>query len=328
MTLLCHVLGIKKKFNEAFSWKEDVGNHVGGSPQRKRTNSESALLTQMRSENIEELVESMNELNEIASRSSHPLLNDNGSLSETRQRKLTIASSVSSIGRPKGAVEHSEANRKQIADRIDLIRKNKERKQVMQRFWMPDSTSSECYNCLRPFTKIRRRHHCRICGNIFCNKCCSSYLAMAINVGLASRSERTCNYCKETAENFCGPNPVPSIESVNIMATSANRNSSSGLPKASELPNWVKKISPMLGRSEEFSSSSMDGIYREKLLQDCLDDLERIWQDMMANKQGLPFVKVRYHLRTYTDCMSGQAIVDWLRQNDKVRGPGANLQVN
>merc|ERR1711953_1392303 len=46
----------------------------------------------------------------------------------------------------------------------------------------------------------------------------------------------------------------------------------------------------------------------------------------MASREGLPFIKVRYHLRTYTDCMSGQAIVDWLRQNDKVKGPGANLQ--
>ena len=82
-------------------------------------------------------------------------------------------------------------------------------------------------------------------------------------------------------------------------------------------------------RTDDINSSSNDELQREKLLQDCLVDLERIWQEMMESRQQLPFVKVKYRLRNYTDCMSGKAIADWFRQNEKVRGSGpeANMQV-
>lgn len=39
-----------------------------------------------------------------------------------------------------------------------------------QRPWVPDHWASECANCSRKFTKIRRKHHCRNCGNVFCEK--------------------------------------------------------------------------------------------------------------------------------------------------------------
>ncbi len=41
-------------------------------------------------------------------------------------------------------------------------------------FWMPDRYCKVCYGCEEPFTMYRRRHHCRMCGQIFCNNC-SSY---------------------------------------------------------------------------------------------------------------------------------------------------------
>ena len=110
--------------------------------------------------------------------------------------------------------------------------------------------------------------------------------------------------------------------------------SSTGLPfsgtaallKAPDVPSWVKKLS-LIGRTESYNPNQNEEIQREKLLQDCLVDLERIWQEMMESVKKLPFVKVRYRLRTYTDCMSGKAIVDWLRQNEKISGHEADLQV-
>lgn len=38
-------------------------------------------------------------------------------------------------------------------------------------YWMNDSFVSECLNCFKPFTAFRRKHHCRFCGQIFCNDC-------------------------------------------------------------------------------------------------------------------------------------------------------------
>lgn len=37
--------------------------------------------------------------------------------------------------------------------------------------WMPDRLCKHCYACDTPFTVFRRRHHCRICGQVFCNNC-------------------------------------------------------------------------------------------------------------------------------------------------------------
>ena len=37
--------------------------------------------------------------------------------------------------------------------------------------WLPDSSASNCYNCEKNFTALRRKHHCRYCGYIFCSKC-------------------------------------------------------------------------------------------------------------------------------------------------------------
>ncbi|KAG8233388.1 hypothetical protein J437_LFUL013168, partial [Ladona fulva] len=42
-----------------------------------------------------------------------------------------------------------------------------------KQYWMPDSVSKECYECGEKFTTFRRRHHCRVCGQIFCSRCCN-----------------------------------------------------------------------------------------------------------------------------------------------------------
>eukprot|EP00039_Didymoeca_costata_P028114 m.20067 g.20067 ORF g.20067 m.20067 type:complete len:249 (+) comp6742_c0_seq1:151-897(+) len=37
--------------------------------------------------------------------------------------------------------------------------------------WEPNSSRKTCKKCDQPFTSVRRRHHCRVCGGIFCYKC-------------------------------------------------------------------------------------------------------------------------------------------------------------
>ncbi|TGZ81862.1 hypothetical protein EX30DRAFT_395248 [Ascodesmis nigricans] len=38
-------------------------------------------------------------------------------------------------------------------------------------FWMKDELCKECFVCQATFTAWRRKHHCRLCGQIFCSKC-------------------------------------------------------------------------------------------------------------------------------------------------------------
>ena len=45
--------------------------------------------------------------------------------------------------------------------------------------WMPDRLCKTCYSCDTPFTVFRRRHHCRLCGQVFCNKCSGYFVPAA-----------------------------------------------------------------------------------------------------------------------------------------------------
>jgi hypothetical protein len=50
--------------------------------------------------------------------------------------------------------------------------------------WIPDSHSSNCGNChlgFKPFTRLR--HHCRMCGKIYCNSCCHKRLLLPPRFG-------------------------------------------------------------------------------------------------------------------------------------------------
>ena len=40
-------------------------------------------------------------------------------------------------------------------------------------YWVPDADVHECYQCRDPFPSDRSKHHCRACGQGFCEKCSS-----------------------------------------------------------------------------------------------------------------------------------------------------------
>ncbi|KPJ10135.1 Putative 1-phosphatidylinositol-3-phosphate 5-kinase [Papilio machaon] len=63
----------------------------------------------------------------------------------------------------------------------------------LARYWMPDDISRECYECAARFGALRRRHHCRVCGQIFCSRCCSQRVPGQI-FGCAG-GLRVCTYC-------------------------------------------------------------------------------------------------------------------------------------
>ena len=62
--------------------------------------------------------------------------------------------------------------------------------------WKSDEESSGCDNCGKVFSFFRRRHHCRRCGEIFCNECCSDKVKGV--AGYGDEPQRICIKCKET----------------------------------------------------------------------------------------------------------------------------------
>jgi len=55
-----------------------------------------------------------------------------------------------------------------------------------KQYWMPDEHCKECYECSGKFSTFRRRHHCRVCGQIFCSRCCSQEVP-GQNMGFSGR---------------------------------------------------------------------------------------------------------------------------------------------
>ncbi|XP_060652864.1 putative 1-phosphatidylinositol 3-phosphate 5-kinase [Drosophila nasuta] len=63
----------------------------------------------------------------------------------------------------------------------------------LQQLWMPDAKAKECYDCAQKFSTFRRKHHCRLCGQIFCSKCCNQVVPGSIIN--CEGDLKVCNYC-------------------------------------------------------------------------------------------------------------------------------------
>ncbi|XP_037773808.1 RUN and FYVE domain-containing protein 2-like [Penaeus monodon] len=57
--------------------------------------------------------------------------------------------------------------------------------------WQRDATASACMLCGTAFTLLRRRHHCRHCGRIFCSGCVDNWILTEAE----SRRVRVCDEC-------------------------------------------------------------------------------------------------------------------------------------
>ena len=61
--------------------------------------------------------------------------------------------------------------------------------------WVDDSKCKACYECETPFGLIVRRHHCRICGRIFCANCTGNSVPPQRD-SPDQQWQRVCNYCE------------------------------------------------------------------------------------------------------------------------------------
>ncbi|XP_039024394.1 1-phosphatidylinositol-3-phosphate 5-kinase FAB1A-like isoform X2 [Hibiscus syriacus] len=122
-------------------------------------------------------------------------------------------------------------------------------------FWMPDQSCRVCYECDSQFTVFNRRHHCRLCGRVFCAKCTTNSIFVPSDeprVGLEdSERTRVCSYCFKqweqgiaavddgTKTSTPGLSPSPSAASLASTKSSCTCNSSSSIagstPYATEL---------------------------------------------------------------------------------------------
>ncbi|XP_046649469.1 FYVE and coiled-coil domain-containing protein 1-like isoform X2 [Daphnia pulicaria] len=67
--------------------------------------------------------------------------------------------------------------------------------------WLADGSIRDCQSCQSRFTIFVRRHHCRLCGRIFCHSCSDYWLKIASS----ARPTRTCHECFAIHRQFSQP---------------------------------------------------------------------------------------------------------------------------
>ncbi|XP_062411898.1 FYVE and coiled-coil domain-containing protein 1-like [Sardina pilchardus] len=60
-----------------------------------------------------------------------------------------------------------------------------------EQWWLVDKEAKDCLDCKGQFTWYLRRHHCRLCGRIFCYYCCNNFVITKHS----SKKERCCREC-------------------------------------------------------------------------------------------------------------------------------------
>lgn len=102
---------------------------------------------------------------------------------------------------------------------------------VSRDFWMPDQSCRVCYECESQFTVFNRRHHCRLCGRVFCAKCTAHSIPVPSDEPKNDREEgeriRVCNFCfnqwklgsvtfNHEAADAAGPGLTPSFSAASL----------------------------------------------------------------------------------------------------------------
>ena len=113
---------------------------------------------------------------------------------------------------------------------------------------MPDAKSKECYECSTKFTTLRRKHHCRLCGQIFCSKCCNQLVPGKIVK--CSGDLKVCTYCSKVVLSYLKSSDIALDLKNDLQALE------------DDLSNKFVSASTSLQNS---SNSNMDSISRRKV---------------------------------------------------------------
>uniref|UniRef100_A0A8C2A1F5 1-phosphatidylinositol 3-phosphate 5-kinase n=1 Tax=Cyprinus carpio TaxID=7962 RepID=A0A8C2A1F5_CYPCA len=146
---------------------------------------------------------------------SSPSHSIHGSETHRKHSELLRRTSTASEGRRKSEAplgSHDPRTAVQLRTalkRLKEIMEGKSQDSDLKQYWMPDSQCKECYDCNEKFTTFRRRHHCRLCGQIFCSRCCNQEIPGKF-MGYTG-DLRACTYCRKIALSYAHSTDSSSI---------------------------------------------------------------------------------------------------------------------
>uniref|UniRef100_A0A146LP56 1-phosphatidylinositol-3-phosphate 5-kinase n=3 Tax=Lygus hesperus TaxID=30085 RepID=A0A146LP56_LYGHE len=186
----------------------------------------------------------------------------------------------------------------------------------LKQYWMPDSVSKECYNCGERFTTFRRRHHCRVCGQIFCSRCCNQQIPGKIMN--CTGDLRVCLYCGRVVLSYLKSAELNSELSAEHLALLKELQSKFGDSNDLEVEGRVLatpdreevRRKPSVGYQEERFGSGPRGETAGRCSLRCL-------LDELMSSGGLVCGTHRFRLRTYSLCFPASHLIDCLVAQNK-----------
>jgi len=139
--------------------------------------------------------------------------------------------------------------------------------------WMPDELCKTCYACEVEFNVFRRRHHCRLCGQVFCSNCSAYSLDVSKSMVAASPGRgnvassgkmRVCKMCyTSNVGGRINPTSGQQPESAQFPPSSGSKLenvTNEGLSSlSSSMPNYVEAV-----EGENVSGKQMSEMERVK----------------------------------------------------------------
>ncbi|XP_028257494.1 RUN and FYVE domain-containing protein 2 isoform X1 [Parambassis ranga] len=110
----------------------------------------------------------------------------------------------------KGICEDQEKALEELGSKLSesklKIEDIKEANKALQggQVWLKDKDASHCKLCEKEFSISRRKHHCRNCGEIFCNSCSDNELPLPAS----PKPVRVCDTCHALLLQRCSSNPT------------------------------------------------------------------------------------------------------------------------
>ncbi|XP_011694487.1 PREDICTED: 1-phosphatidylinositol 3-phosphate 5-kinase-like [Wasmannia auropunctata] len=198
----------------------------------------------------------------------------------------------------------------------------------LRSYWMPDSVSKQCYECGERFTTFRRRHHCRVCGQIFCSKCCSDQIPGKI---MGCTDLRVCTYCCKVVLSYLQSSDMRSDLSADLKAVQEDLQVKYG----NDSPLLARKHAneaigdetsicrkPSVGYMEEnYATERSSGSYltsqeRSLVLQNSAS-LRMIWEELFRSSQAIQLQTHRIRLKSYHNCFLANELVNWMIVQNK-----------
>ncbi|CAG4962963.1 unnamed protein product, partial [Colias eurytheme] len=165
----------------------------------------------------------------------------------------------------------------------------------LARYWMPDDISRECYECAARFGTLRRRHHCRVCGQIFCSRCCSQRVPGQI-FGCAG-DLRVCTYCCNVVLRYLRENDITGEISPDLRTLQEN-------------------LQIKFPENKSTSPHSRDFVFaREQETCEFKSTTKDIYEIYRQLSFALPTQQHRYRLVRYNNVWRGCDMLQWVMDN-------------